>query len=265
VEAGLLGRRDRLALAVQRAVGRLLSPVWVPATIVLMRFGLGWRIMDAARTRREYRDLWRSHDGPLLVCANHLTLIDSAIIAWALGSWAWFLARYASLPWNVPERRNFSTSLVSRVLVYLMKCIPVVRGGDRNEVAGVLARLAHLLRQGEAVLVFPEGGRSRSGRVEVETVTYGVGRVIAALPGCRVLCVYLRGESQDEFGDLPARGERFHVRLAALQPTSPMTGMRAARDLSQQVVHALADLEREYFQDRTARTPRTPGLAHARQ
>lgn len=259
MEAGQLGRRDRLALAVQRAVGRLLSPVWVPATVVLMRFGLGWRIMDAARTRREYRDLWRPHDGPLLVCANHLTLIDSAVIAWALGSWAWFLVHYASLPWNVPERQNFSTSLMSRILVYLMKCVPVERGGDRNEVAGVLARLTYLLRRREAVLVFPEGGRSRTGRVDVENVTYGVGRMIAALPGCRVLCVYLRGESQDEFGDLPARGERFHVRLAVLQPTSTMSGMRGARDLSQRVVHTLADLEREYFEERT------PGHADARQ
>lgn len=259
MEAGELGRRDRLALAVQRVVGRLLSPLWVPATVVLMRFGLGWRIIDVARTRRAYRDLRRSHDEPLLVCANHLTLIDSAIIAWALGSWTWFLAHYASLPWNVPERRNFSTSLVSRVLVYLMRCVPVERGGDRNEVAGVLARLTYLLRRHEAVLVFPEGGRSRTGRVEVENVTYGVGRVIAALPGCRVLCVYLRGEGQDGFSDLPARGERFHVRLAALQPTSAMSGMRGARDLSQQVVHTLADLERDYFQERS------PGLANARQ
>ncbi len=258
MEAGQLGRRDRLTLAVQHAVGRLLSPVWVPATVVLMRFGLGWRIVDAARARRAYRELWHSHDGPLIVCANHLTLIDSAIIAWALGSAAWFLARYAALPWNVPEHRNFSTSLVSRVLVYLMKCVPVMRGGDRTAVAGVLARLTHLLRRGEAVLLFPEGGRSRTGRVDVENVTYGVGQLIAALPGCRVLCVYLRGEHQQDWSDLPARGERFHVRLTALRPSSAMSGKRGARDLSQQVVHTLAALEREYFQERP------PGLADAR-
>jgi 1-acyl-sn-glycerol-3-phosphate acyltransferase len=247
VEAGQLGRRDRLALAVQHAVGRLLSPVWVPASVVLMRWGLGWRIADAARARREYRQLWQSHDGPLIVCANHLTLIDSAVIAWALGSWAWFLAHYAALPWNVPEHRNFATSLGSRLLVYLMKCVPVVRGGDRAAVAGVLARLTHLLRRGEAVLLFPEGGRSRTGRVDVENATYGVGQLIAALPGCRVVCVYLRGEGQEDFTDLPARGERFHVRLATLRPVSPLHGMRAVRDLSQQVMRALVGLEREHF------------------
>ena len=230
MEAGRLGPRDRLGLAVQRAIGRLLSPVWIPATVALMRFGLGWRIEGMAAARREYRSLWGAGDGPLLVCANHLTMIDSALIAWALGSPPWFLAHYAALPWNVPERRNFAGSLASRLLVYLMKCVPVTRGGDRGEVAGVLGRLVYLLDRGEAVLVFPEGGRSRSGRVDVENATYGVGRVI---------------------GDLPARGERFHVRLAALRPTSEQKGMRRARDLAQQVVRTLAQLEQGHFQART--------------
>jgi len=248
VEASRLGPRDRLGLAVQRALGRLLSLVWVPATVALMRFGLGWRVDGLAAARREYRSLWRDGGAPVLVCANHLTMIDSALIAWALGSPLWFLAHYAALPWNVPERRNFAGSLPSRILVYLMKCVPVTRGGDRGEVAGVLGRLVYLLGRGEAVLLFPEGGRSRSGRVEVENATYGVGRVIGGLPECRVLCVYLRGEHQDGFGDLPARGERFHVRLAALRPTSELTGLRRARDLSQQVVRTLAELEKTHFE-----------------
>jgi len=250
VESRRLGRGARLGLAVQRAVGRLLSPVWVPATVALMRFGLGWRIEGMAAARREYRTLWHAGAGPLLVCANHLTMIDSALVAWALGSPGWFLAHYAALPWNVPERRNFAGSLASGILVYLMKCVPVTRGGDRGEVAGVLARLVHLLGRREAVLVFPEGGRSRSGRVDVENATYGVGRVIGDLPDCRVLCVYLRGEQQDGFGGLPARGERFHVRLAVLRPTSEQKGMRRARDLAQQIVRTLAQLERSHFDDR---------------
>ncbi len=245
-----LGRRDRLGLAVQRAVGRLLSPVWVPATVALMRFGMRWRIEGMAAARREYRSLWGARDGPLLVCANHLTMIDSALIAWALGSPGWFLAHYGALPWNVPERRNFGGSLASRLLVYLMKCVPVTRGGDRAEVAGALGRLVHLLGRGEAVLVFPEGGRSRSGRVDVENATYGVGRMIGDLPRCRVLCVYLRGEHQDGFSDLPARGERFHVRLGAVRPMSDQKGMRRARDLAQQVMRTLAQLEQRHFDDR---------------
>src|SRR5262249_5294947 len=170
-----VGPRDRLGLAGQRAIGRVLSLGWVPATGVLMRFGLGWRIEGRSGARRGDRSLW-GRGGPLLGWANHLTLIGSALGASALSSPLWFLAHYAALPWNVPERRNFAGSLGSRMLVYLMKCVPVTRGGDRSEVAGVLGRLVYLLGRGEAVLVFPEGGRSRSGRVDVENATYGVGR-----------------------------------------------------------------------------------------
>jgi hypothetical protein len=215
-----------------------------------MRFGLRWRIHGAPAVRREYRALRRANDGPLLVCANHLTMVDSAIIAWALGSPAWFLVHYAALPWNVPERRNFAGSLTSRVLVYLMKCVPVSRGGDRGDVAGVLVRLAWLLGRGEVVLVFPEGGRSRSGRVEVESAAWGVGRLIGGVPNCQVLCVYLRGNRQDGFGNAPARGEHFHIRLAVLRPQSDLTGMRRARDLSQQVVRTLVRLEEQELDDR---------------
>jgi hypothetical protein len=77
-----------------------------------------------------------------------------------------------------------------------------------------------------------------------------VGRVIDALPGCRVLCVYLRGEQQNGFSDLPPRGERFHVGLECLQPASAFTGLRRARDLSQQIVRALSRLEEGYFNAR---------------
>ncbi len=250
-----LSRRDRRAIAVQRALGRALSPLWIPAVVGVMRLGLRWRIDGAAEVRREYRELLRG-DGPLIVCANHLTMVDSAAIMWALGSPGWFLAHYAAVPWNVPERQNFAASLVSRMLVYVMRCIPVTRGGDRAQVGRVLARLAHLAEHGEVVLLFPEGGRSRSGRVEPQSAAYGVGRLIASLPGCRVLCVYLRGEHQEGVSNLPVRGERFRVRAAALCPTSEHSGMRRALDLSRQVVEVLARLEEQHFDDDAGRRSR---------
>ena len=236
-------------LRLQRAVGRLLSPLWVPLVVLVMRFWMRGRIDGGEAVRREYRQLVAA-GGPILVCANHLTLVDSAVVAWALGSPAWYLAHYAALPWNVPERRNFAESIGSRVLVYLMKCVPVTRGGERAEVAAVLGRLAQLLTRGETVLLFPEGGRSRSGRVDEENATYGVGRLLAIVPGCRVLCVYARGDRQESFSDLPARHERFRVRCEALRPTSPSTGLRGARDVARQIVGALARLERQHFDDR---------------
>jgi 1-acyl-sn-glycerol-3-phosphate acyltransferase len=249
VGTGNLARGERLGLAVQRTLGGVFAPLWLPATVAVMRFGFGWRIEGMVEARRTYRALWRTGD-PLVVCANHLTLVDSALVAWALGSPGWLLAHYGALPWNVPERRNFASSLLSRLTVYFMKCVPVTRGGDRAEVGRVLVRLQHLLESGEVVLIFPEGGRSRSGVVEAEKAAYGVGRLIAALPACQVLCVYLRGDRQDAFSDLPARGERFHVRVEGFRPISALQGMRRARDLAQQVTQRLAVLEQKHFENR---------------
>ena len=244
-----LDRRARAALWLQRAVGATLAPLWFPAVVGLMRFGFAWKIRDARALRRQYRILRRDRS-PLLIVANHLTLVDSAVIAWALGSPLWFLRHYSALPWNVPERSNFASSLVSRVLVYLMKCLPIERGKDRRAIGQAFARLAYLIERGEAVLIYPEGGRSRSGRVEADSAAYGVGRLIASVPGCRVLCVYLRGEGQDGWSALPRWREKFRARTRVLVPSSEERGMRRARDLSAQLIGALQELEAEHFAER---------------
>jgi 1-acyl-sn-glycerol-3-phosphate acyltransferase len=237
-------------LLLQRAAARLTSPLWVPATVALMRFGFGWRIEGLAAARARFREIHGDGRRPMLICANHLTLVDSAVIAWALASPWWYLRHFAALAWNVPERRNFASSRLQRVLVYLMKCVPIERGSDRKQVAAALDRLAYLLSRGEAVLIFPEGGRSRTGRIELASQTYGVGRLAAEAPGCRVLCVYLRGEGQETWSGMPARGERFHVAVDVVEPSSPHRGLRRSIDLSRQILERLAAMERSYFDGR---------------
>jgi hypothetical protein len=98
--------------------------------------------------------------------------------------------------------------------------------------------------------MFPEGGRSRSGRVEVESAAWGVGRLVKALPGCRVLCVYLRGREQDGPSNLPTRGERFRVSVSCFEPKSDRGGVRGSVDVSRQIVSRLAELEWRHFDDR---------------
>lgn len=236
--------------AVHREVARLIAPLWIPLAAGVLRFGFGYRIEDLARIRRESERLREEGAGPLLVCANHLTLIDSLLVAWALaGPWH-YLAHFRELPWNLPEARNFAFSWGTRTLAFLSKCVPVLRGGPRKEVASVLERVTYLTRRGERALIFPEGGRSRSGRIDVATAAWGVGRIVGALPGCRVLCVYLRGERQQSWGSLPARGERFSVTLACIEPKSDLRGVRRSRALARQVLAQLESMERRYFADR---------------
>jgi hypothetical protein len=237
----------RLALTVQRAVSFALSPLTTLVAALLLRVWLGLRFEATGDLRRAYRRFRRSSDAPLLVCGNHLTMIDSALIAYALGSPAWYVLHFASLPWNVPDRANFAAKPWQRALTYIYKCLPIERGGSREQVSGALARFTYLLSRGEVGLIFPEGRRSRSGRVELENAAYGVGRIVKSVPGCRVLCVYLRGDAQHQYSAVPARGDTLRARIAWLEPKSDQSGVRGSLDIARQIVVRLADLEREHF------------------
>ena len=237
-------------MVLQREIGRLLGPIWIPIVAFLVRVAFGWRFADLQTTRETYKRLRSASSSPLLICANHLTMVDSALIAVALGGPGWYIGRFASLPWNTPARESFASTWYSKALVYLMKCIPVSRGGDRREIGEVLSRISWLLSVGETALIFPEGGRSRTTRVDTAAVTYGVGRIVRAVPDCRVLCVYLRGEHQADYTTLPQRGDRFHVSLRSLEPKTTKRGLRASLDISQQILSQLEEMENEYFDDR---------------
>ncbi len=250
MNSALLEVRERRELLRQRAVSRILSPLWLFALTGVMRFVMRWRIEDHRTLRREFARLRAQSDAPLLICANHLTMVDSFVIGWALGGPGYYLRDFGGMAWNIPERRNFADSLWKRVLTYVLKCVPVTRGADRREVAHVLSKVAFLMSIGEVAMVFPEGGRSRSGRVDRENAAYGVGRLVGNLPGCRVLCVYLRGERQESWSDMPQRGQCFRVLLSHLEPKSDKRGLRASLEIAKQVVGRIADLEEDYFAGR---------------
>jgi len=240
----------RRALKIQREVTRLLSPLAFTLVALVLRYAYRYRVQGMAELRAAYRQVCEEHDGPRLICANHLTMIDSFIIAWALGSPWWYLRNFRTLPWNVPEASIFAATPLLRGLIYVLKCLPIRRGGDRREVAGVLSKLAYLISNGETALIFPEAGRSRSGRVDVAAAGTGVGRVYKAVPNCRVICVYLRGEGQETYSGVPRRGERFRGSVSVVEPKTDHTGIRGSRDIAQQILARLAEMERSYFDAR---------------
>jgi len=237
-------------LVLQREISRLLSPLAIPLIGIVLRWVLGYRVQDLRVVRREYRRICLERDGPLMICANHLTMIDSFVIAWALGSPWWYIRHFRTLPWNVPERSIFAATSYMRVAVYVLKCLPIERGGDRAEVTEVLAQLAHAISNHEVALIFPEGGRSRTGRVDPDSAASGVGRIYRSVSDCRVICVYLRGDHQDDYSDTPIRGEHFRVSISVVEPKTSYRGLRASRDISRQIALRLAEMEQEYFDDR---------------
>jgi hypothetical protein len=234
----------------QRRIGAIVAAIWVPLAGLVLRHRFGYRIADVARVRAEFARIRDESSAPLLICANHLTLIDSFLIAWALAPTSRYVRDFDALPWNTPEETNFANTRLNRLLVYLAKCIPIRRGGSREDVARVLARIHYLLERGEIALIFPEGGRSRSGRVEPGAAAWGVGRIVAATPGCRVLCVYMRGDAQTTWSDYPEHGDTMRVSLDLIEPKSDARGVRRTRDLAEQIVARLSRMEEQYFDAR---------------
>jgi 1-acyl-sn-glycerol-3-phosphate acyltransferase len=210
------------------------------------------RILRANRFEgfREVRRLYReaAESGrPVIVCANHLTMFDSVFIHHALASLPQYFREFRLFTWNVPAVENFKRDLFLRALTYLAKTIPIDRRGGPAHYRAVLDRIKYLTSRGEIFTIFPEGGRSRTGRVEVDKVASGIGNIVRDLKNPLVLCVYMRGEKQTTFGFLPARGDRIHVRAAIVAPETKASGVRAAKELTKQIASTLHELEVAHF------------------
>ena len=244
-----LSRSDALALSLQRHVARANFLWFGPAFVAAMRAGFGYRMPDLRRFRAEVRSLvWGAGErAPIIVCANHLTLIDSMLIMWALFSARDYLADFRLLPWNMPELRNFARNAPLRVMCYLGKCVYVERGADAAKRRRTLDKFTHLLERRELLLIFPEGGRSRSGAFDEAAVTYSVGELVLARPGTKILCVYMRGRAQATWSNFPARGDTFDPLVTLLDPPPVEPGRRGARTIAQAIGARLAGMEAQYF------------------
>jgi len=240
----VLSVTQRVGLRVQEVVSQACILLTYHSLEAWLRFR-GYQVPDLRRTRAEFAAT--AGRGPLLICANHLTLIDSLIIQWALTpGWRLFV-RPDWFFWNLPDKYNMSVNVWIRLLGYFGKCVLVRRKGPPEEVRLSLDKVKYLMSRGQSVLVFPEGGRSRVGRVDTENFMYGAGRMLLDAPGARVLCVFVRGVGQRVYTNYPRRGESFFVRVRAIAPATPFKGLRADRDLSTQIVRQLSEMEQEYF------------------
>lgn len=248
-EAGLRSSRLRW-IRWQRFWSWLAFPFFGAFIVLAFRVVKGYRIADLRRVRREFRRLMSDAEGPVLICPNHLTMIDSVILMWAFASPLHYMIHFHRLAWNTPAIENFAGSRVLRFLCYIGKCIPIDRSGDHDHIEEVLASIEHLLQQGDAFMIFPEGTRSRTGRIDLNEIAYGVGRIVQSVANCRVLCVYIRGDKQETYSAIPASGDTFRVRMELLKPATDSTGLRGRRDLALQIAGKLKYFEDDYFAGR---------------
>ena len=183
----------------------------------------------------------------MLLCSNHLTLIDSIVQGVVLNSLARYLVSVSALPWNLPERKNFDKSLSWRLTCYLGRCIPVTRGASKEEGRRSQEKMRYVLERGDIISIFPEGTRSRSGRIDSGGASYGSGQLLRMVPEATVLCVYMRGLKHGGFADFPATGEKFYFDLEVIRPTSEHKGLRQTRDYSRQIITHLKAMEDRFY------------------
>jgi 1-acyl-sn-glycerol-3-phosphate acyltransferase len=120
-----------------------------------------------------------------ILLANHQSMIDSFLIGLAVyypKSWI----KPHLLPWNPAAVENFFRGWLLGWLSYNWRCIPV-REGRRDPRA--LRRLVDVLPRG-AVILYPEGTRSRDGSVGPGVRGAGI---VALTTGARVIPVAIDG------------------------------------------------------------------------
>ncbi len=241
----------RLGLGVQHLVAQLFIPLTFGIAILVMRGFLGYRWEDLRSVRHKISDLIGTERGPLLICPNHLTMIDSLLLIWAMTPFWKAIGQPRLFPWNTPEKTHFSHIAFLRFATYVGKCLPVVRQGPPAQTRILMAKLKQLLGWGQSLMIFPEGTRSVSGRLDTINFTYGVGKILHDLrqEGIRprVLLMYLRGKGQVAKSTIPRRRENFYLDATMIAPQTASNGLRATRDLSTQIIAGLAGLEVAYF------------------
>ena len=144
----------------------------------VFRFYFGWRVYDADQVPAE---------GSVVLAANHASYIDPPLIGAALQRQVHFLAR----------NTLFDQPVVG-TLLRSWEVVPVDREGAG---AGGLKAILDRLRQGGAILLFPEGTRTSTG--ELQPARSGIGLTVLK-SSCPVIPVRV-------FGTYRAYGR--HLRL----------------------------------------------------
>jgi len=206
-----------------------------------------------------FRVLWRPTvegrenipaDGPLIVASNHLSFIDSIVIPLAVPRKVVFLAKAEYWEGRSP------LSWPRRLFVAAFDAVPVRREQQRDAQQSLdLAR--EVLTRGEAFGIYPEGTRSRDGRLYRGRT--GVGW-LALAAGAPVLPVGLVGTDQVQpVGARLPRVRRVTVRFGDPVDPAQYAGLppgRARREITDEVMDRVAKLT---GQDRVlAYNERTP-------
>jgi 1-acyl-sn-glycerol-3-phosphate acyltransferase len=179
--------------------------------------------------------------GPLLLASNHLSFIDSFVIPLVAPRRVVFLAK--SEYFTGPGIRG----LWMRWLFTALGAVPVQRGGTLGAAQEGLDSALKILKEGLAFAIYPEGTRSRDGRLYRGRT--GVAW-LALTAGCRVVPVALLGTQDIQpVGSRVPRIRKVTVRFGKpldfshLRGAKPGPARRVATDAVMAAIHELSGQE----------------------
>ncbi|HET7874311.1 MAG TPA: lysophospholipid acyltransferase family protein [Methylomirabilota bacterium] len=183
--------------------------------------------------------------GPFLFVSNHVTILDDGFVDPLIFSPRCYRG-YRFIPFHVPEERNFFKGPVMSWFMRRMKCIPIRRGEGLFQPA--MDRIMEALRHGECVRVFPEGTRTRSGRLGPGRA--GVGRVLYETGVPVVPCFHRGLEGVLPIGCVvPRVGRRVEVLIGPPFGIEELRALPNTREtwqkIADRVMEKIAELARE--------------------
>lgn len=132
-------------------------------------------------------------DQAILFVSNHQTLIDSLLIGISVASFWDIFFKYNKIPYNAPDYGNFFSNPISRLIMYLSKCIPAHRKvSSAKMIDSDVKRFCSILNNKNNLLLFFEGTRTRNG--ELGDCKYGVAKTIQTAKPI-VIPIYLKNIS----------------------------------------------------------------------
>lgn len=197
-------------------------------------YGCLWLLFNAlGRLFFRYRAVGREpipKKGGILVAANHASFLDIPLLGCGIPRRVWFLGRHDLFP--IPGLN---------ALLRWLGWIPI--RPDRFDRTG-FRKAIRLIREGKAVVIFPEGSRTRDGRLHRGKPGIGV---IVAETECQVLPAHIAGTY--EALPMGSRWIRFHpVRVTFGKPIDfsadrqRHTGKEFYRHVSRAVMARIAEL-----------------------
>ncbi len=163
-------------------------------------------------------------DGGCLIVSNHVSFMDPTTVAWGIGREIYYLAR----------KSLFKPPFWSWFLP-ICNVLPIDRDG--RDISG-LRRIIKMLKDGHAVMLFPEGTRSTDGNLQPAEPGAGLVAIKAGVPilPARVFGTYESLSRHTKF-------LRFHpIRVVIGQPYLPkLPEGRADKESYQRVAQEMMD------------------------